>query len=86
MEVGGSQNAEINEIINFIRYDEKKEKKIHYVSCLQGDFFKSITPDSTQPKNVAQRENILNALKEHPNNFFVNGKALEKLIEEYKKV
>lgn len=79
---GGSQNAEINEIIDFTRYDEENEK-YHYVSCLQGDFIQYLTEKSTQPKNIHQRTNIQNALKQHPNNYFVNGKALEKLIKDY---
>lgn len=81
---GGSQNAEINEIIDFTRYDEN-DKNIHFISCLQGDFLQYLTEHSTQPKNIIQRENIIEALTDHPNNYFVNGKALEKLVKDYMK-
>lgn len=78
---GGAQNAEINEIIDFTRYDEQNQK-IHYASCLQGGFIKYLAEYSTQPKNSTQRENILNALEHHPNNYFLNGKGLEKLVKD----
>ena len=79
---GGSQNAEINEIIAFTNYSENNSK-IHYVSCLQGNFIQYLTGHSTQPKNIAQRKNIFNALSSNPNNYFVNGKGLAKVIEDY---
>ena len=81
--VGGLQNLEIREIIKFIEYDEKKAKKIHYVSCLQGDFFKNLNSDATKKKNVGQRKNIIETLKKHPDNYFINGKGLEKLVKDY---
>jgi len=79
---GGSQNAEINEIIAFTKYDEK-DPKIHYVSCLQGDFIQYLTEHSTQPKNITQRTNIQTTLNEHSNNYFVNGKGLEQLLKDF---
>ena len=42
---GGSQNESINEIINFIKQTEKN-KNIHYVSCLQGNFIKALAKDN----------------------------------------
>lgn len=42
---GGSQNAEINEIIQFINYGEASNK-VHYVSCLAGNFFKKLNKDN----------------------------------------
>ena len=80
---GGSQNAEINEIIHFIKYTEQKEN-IHYVSCLQGNYFKRLNNKLPQdPKASQQTQNIYNALKDCPQNYFLNGKGFNKLIEYY---
>ena len=76
---GGSQNAEINEIIQFINYSENNTNW-HYVSCLQGNFFKKLNETSNEPKTKNQYNNIINNLNKHQNNYFVNGKGFEKLI------
>ena len=76
---GGSQNAEINEIIQFINYDESLGNW-HYLSCLQGNYFRKINKSSREPKATGQYLNIFNNLRNHQNNFFVNGKGFEKLI------
>ncbi len=75
---GGSQNADINEIISFIGYKEIN-KKVSYISCLQGNFIKQLRNQSS-PKNVVQLDNIKKNLKIHKNNFFVNGQGFKKLI------
>ena len=61
---GGSQNAEINEIISFIKQQETN-KKIHYISCLEGNFMSKLNIDS---------------LQKYPSNYFVNGNGLKMLI------
>lgn len=76
---GGSQNAEINEIIQFINYDENKEHW-HYVSCLQGNFFKKLNSNNQEPKAASQYRNIISNLTNHPGNYFINGKGFEKLV------
>ena len=76
---GGSQNAEINEIIQFINYTESK-LNWHYVSCLQGNFFKKLNELNSEPKAANQYQNVINNLENHPNNYFINGKGFEKLI------
>lgn len=78
---GGSQNQEINEIIQFINYEETSNNW-HYISCLQGDYFKRINKTNTEPKVVSQYKNITDALSLHPGNYFVNGKGFEKLIKD----
>lgn len=78
---GGSQNAEINEIIQFINYDENNEKW-HYISCLQGNYFKKLNKNNHESKAEKQFINIINNLTKHPNNYFVNGKGFEKLIND----
>lgn len=76
---GGSQNAEINEIIQFINYDESNSKW-HYISCLQGNYFKKLNENNKEPRAAIQYANIMKALNNHPNNFFLNGKGFEKFI------
>lgn len=78
---GGAQNAEINEIIQFVNYEEEN-KKWHYVSCLQGNFFKRLNKDNHEPKAEKQYININNNLDNHKGNYFVNGKGFEKLIKD----
>lgn len=76
---GGSQNAEINEIIQFINYEENNDHW-HYVSCLQGNFFKKLNSSNLEPKAASQYNNIINNLTNHKGNYFVNGKGFEKLV------
>lgn len=78
---GGAQNLELNEIIEFIKYNEEN-KNFHYVSCLDGNFFSKFK-NSNEPKVVEQLKNVKNNLKICKNNFFVNNKGLMKLIFNY---
>lgn len=79
---GGSQNSEINEIIQFINYEENYNNW-HYISCLQGNFFKKLNKDNHEPKAASQYANIMIALHKHPKNYFVNGKGFKKLINDF---
>lgn len=81
---GGSQNAEINEIIQFVNYEEDNNNW-HYISCLQGDYFKRLNANNNEPKAAKQYNNIMTALDNHPKNYFVNGKGFEKLIKDLTK-
>ena len=78
---GGTQNAEINEIISFINQSEV-DTKIHYLSCLEGDFFESLNGSSTQPKNIIQYNNIVSYLEKFKQNYFVNENGLRKIIND----
>lgn len=79
---GGSQNAELNEIIQFISFSEKN-KNVHYLSCLQGDYFRKLKlDDDSENKYSVQRDNILTNLKNNTSNYFVNGKGFEMLIND----
>lgn len=78
---GGSQNAEINEIIQFINYDEGKEHW-HYISCLQGNFFKKLNSSNLEPKAASQYRNVISNLNNHKGNYFINGKGFEKLMHD----
>lgn len=81
---GGSQNAEINEIIQFINYDEIFDNW-HYVSCLQGNFFKKLNSSNNEPKAASQYRNVISNLNNHPKNYFLNGKGFEKFIKDLTK-
>ena len=76
---GGSQNAEINEIISFIG-EEETNPNVSYISCLQGDYMRQLNPNTTQPKVKTQYNNIEKNLKTHTSNYFVNGNGLNQLI------
>lgn len=78
---GGSQNLEINEIIQFISYTEIN-KQWHYISCLQGNYFIKLRDNPNEPKTMKQLENINENLKNNQGNLFVNGKGLEKFIND----
>ncbi len=78
---GGSQNSEINEIIQFINHSENLENW-HYVSCLQGNFFNKLNEKNREPKTARQLINVINNLDKNPNNYFVNGKGFEKLVND----
>ncbi len=77
---GGAQNMEINEIIAFIGQEEKNINT-HYISCLQGDKLASLTPHKSDPKTKTQHWNIINNLKNHANNYFVNEFGLEEILK-----
>lgn len=80
---GGSQNMEINEIISFIGYSENN-KKVHYISCLQGDYLNKLNEENGEPKAAAQYQNIMNNLSNNKSNYFVNEFGLSELIDFYK--
>lgn len=79
---GGSQNMEINEIISFIGYKENAQKiKVHYVSCLQGDYLSKLNKLNEEPKAKAQYRNIISNLKQNPQNYFINEFGLTELLK-----
>ena len=78
---GGSQNLEINEIIQFISYKEDNNDW-HYISCLQGNYFIKLRDNSKEPKTKAQLDNINKNLSDNIGNYFLNGKGLEKFIND----
>lgn len=79
---GGSQNAEINEIIQFINYSEIDPKR-HYVSCLQGNFFKKLSDNNHEPKASQQYNNVIKNLNNNKGNFFVNGNGFKRLVNDF---
>ncbi|MDC8900196.1 hypothetical protein PT313_00435 [Metamycoplasma hyosynoviae] len=80
---GGSQNHSINEIINFINQYEK-QNNIHFVSCLDGNYFDDFDKDGNRKQNV-QYDEILKHLKTNANNFFIKHSFIKKIINDYAK-
>lgn len=84
-EGGGGQNKQVNEVINFISYSENNPSlKIHYVTFIDGLYFNLFRSNSfrKESKIPTQVSNIKNALKNNPNNFFVNTSGFKKLIKD----
>ena len=77
---GGSQNMEINEIIAFVGQDESNIN-VHYISCLQGDKLNSLTAPNADPKTKTQHKNVIDNLKKHPYNYFVNEFGLNEILK-----
>jgi len=83
-ESGGTQDKQIVEIIEFIKYSENVDN-IHYVSFLDGIYFNkfiSLKYKDNKNKVLSQIRDIENALKYNKNNFFVNTYGLKLLIED----
>lgn len=83
-ESGGTQDKQIVEIIEFIKYSENIDN-IHYVSFLDGIYFNkfiSLKDKDNKNKVLSQIRDIENALKYNKNNFFVNTYGLKLLIED----
>jgi len=83
-ESGGTQDKQIVEIIEFIKYSENVDN-IHYVSFLDGIYFNkfiSLKDKDNKNKVLSQIRDIENALKYNKNNFFVNTYGLKLLIED----
>lgn len=76
---GGSQNMEINEIISFIGCRESNSK-VHYISCLQGDYLNKLNKKNKEPKPRTQYRNIIKNLKGNKRNYFVNEFGLIELL------
>lgn len=76
---GGAQNMEINEIISFTGYEENNPN-VHFVSCLQGNYFKRLNSHNDEPKTKKQHDDIMLNLQKFPGNYFVNGKGFERLV------
>ena len=78
--VGGGQNKQIVEIAYFIQFSEDDDK-FHYVSFLDSEYANTLFY-SNSPKIVAQRNDIVSALKNNPSNYFVNTAGFQKLVED----
>ena len=79
-ELGGGQDKQIAEIIDFIRYSEK-DSNISYLTFLDGILANSINKRA-KSKTLRQYNDILEVLNDNRNNFFVNTFSFKKLIDD----
>lgn len=76
-ELGGGQDKQMTEIIDFIGYDERG---IHYVSYLDGVLFNDLKDPRDTNKIYRDKMHILNNLEHNKYNYFVNNYGFKKLI------
>lgn len=76
-ELGGGQDKQMTEIIDFIK---DKERDVHYVSYLDGVLFNELINPRETNKLYRDKQNIINNLKESQYNYFVNDYGFKKLI------
>ncbi len=77
---GGGQNKQAVEFAHFIRFSERNDK-IHY-GILLDSLYSNDLFFSTQPKIAEQRKDVIEALDNNPNNFFVNTAGAELLLND----
>lgn len=77
---GGGQDKQLTEVINFIRYSETN-KKVHYITYLDGEYSNLLHSSTTQPKIRCQYEDALSCLANNPGNYFLNTAGFAKLLE-----
>lgn len=83
-EGGGGQDKQIVEITNFIRYSEKNAK-IHYLAFIDCNYsniiFGSVLSKRKNKQNK-QREDIIECLKNNPQNYLLNTAGMKEFIKE----
>lgn len=79
-EGGGGQNKQIVEIAYFIKFSETEEN-IHYITFLDCNYSNTIFHDNS-PKITSQRNDIITALDNNPQNYFLNTKGMIKFIKD----
>ncbi len=79
-EGGGGQNKQIVEIAYFIKFSEVN-KKIHYITFLDCHY-SNIIFNSMSPKIERQRKDIISALNNNSNNYFLNTKGMIEFVKE----
>ncbi len=79
-EGGGGQNKQMVEMAHFIKFSEESEN-FHYVTFLDC-LYSNILLTDTSPKISAQRNDVENALRQNPNNYFLNTRGLIKFVND----
>lgn len=74
---GGGQDKQITEIIEFIKYGERK---VYYVSYLDGILFNVLIDPPKRRKMFRSKNDILSNLENNPYNYFVNEFGFNKLL------
>ena len=83
-EAGGGQDKQINEIISFVGFSEKKNN-IHYVSFLDGIYFNLFSNKNlNKGKILNQLTNIKNNLENNKQNYFLNTTGFSELLKKIK--
>lgn len=84
-EAGGGQDKQINEIISFVGFSEKKSN-IHYVAFLDGIYFNLFSNYQylSKGKILNQITNIKTNLEKNKQNYFVNTAGFNELIKEFR--
>lgn len=79
-ENGGGQDKQVVEILSFIN-NEESNPHAHYITYLDGIFSNKFVENATS-KNKRQYDYILQIFQKHPNNYFVNTKTFEMLLDD----
>ncbi len=79
--VGGGQDKQLTEVINFIRYSEA-DQHVHYVVFLDGEYSNILHAAIKQPKVECQYKDIISCLQMNPGNYFLNSSGFSKFIHE----
>lgn len=78
-ENGGGQDKQVVEILSFINNEESNDKT-HYITYLDGLYSNKLVETATS-KNKRQYEYAKEIFAKHPNNYFVNTKTFEILLD-----
>ncbi|GIV04537.1 MAG: hypothetical protein KatS3mg016_0112 [Fimbriimonadales bacterium] len=81
-EPGGAQNKQIAELISYIRQKEGRQSPVRYIAFLDGLYFNLLAGATENTKLAHQRQEIVDALKENPCNYFVNTVGLLHLFQD----
>jgi hypothetical protein len=80
---GGGQDKQLSELIEITNLKEKN-KNIHFIAFLDGKYSNILLNEKYQsPKILTQRNQIIDNLKNNPNNFWVNSFGFKKLFESF---
>jgi hypothetical protein len=81
---GGAQNKQIQELIDLLAIREKR-KDVYYIAFMDGQYSNKIFAQENAKKRTKlwhQREEILQNLKKHPNNYWLNTAGFIQFIKE----
>ncbi len=81
---GGEQNKQIQELIDFIAIDEKRED-IFYIAFMDGAYSNRLllaNQSLRSSKRKSQRDAIVRNLKKHPHNYWLNTAGFIKFIKD----
>lgn len=80
-ELGGGQDKQMTEIIDFIGYGERE---VHYISFLDGVLFNELKEPKETNKLYRDKQNIINNLEDNPYNYFVNEYGFKKILDYFR--